>query len=715
MTMLRRLKNMDTPRFSSLRRAALACLGITAASAAEPVTNSAGMRLIPVVAGEYTQGQDERQESFKGPWTAEKDRGADWDETPAHRVRITHGFLMGATEVTNVQYEQFAPERQEPRRHAGFADDEAVVNVTWHEAVRFCEWLGQREGRTYRLPTEAEWEYACRAGTQTRFSYGDELPAHYLAMLPADLLGFPAFFPDRKALPAYYDEVKKVSLRVAQRPANAWGLLDMHGNVEEWCSDWYAPYSAGLQQNPAGPDKGQFRVTRGGAHSQFARQLRSANRAGMIAHTSTNFIGFRVVQSDYAPQPVPAAEAMPAAASATRVPLRATTATQEPFFFGPQEYVKIPPGSKGPLFSRHNHDPGIALCPNGDVLVLWYTCEEEPGTELAVAVSRLKPGAQDWEPAQIFWDIPDRNDHGPAIWADRDGTLYHFNGIKQLPGAIMRTSRDSGYTWSDPVVYSTYRQVNEATLKTREGMIISTLDGGPHRATILEGTNDGGKTWMSLSDSLNRPPFEPGQTGRAIAGIHAGVVELQDGRLFALGRFDQPADHTAFGGMAPRSISADGGRTWNYTKSEFPGISSGQRFTLKRLREGPLLLCTFTESRTKKDEFGRVTGAKKAGERTGMRMRMRTADSTEAVVHGMIAALSFDDGATWPVRRLITPDGATRPLAGMDGGKITLSQTEAESGGYLAMCQDEAGFVHLISSRNYYRFNLAWVTQHAKR
>lgn len=699
-----------------LRQLVLAIVGLACAGsavAAEPFTNSIGMRMRPIAAGGFTMGQNERQSTFRGPWSEEKDLGADWDEAPAHRVRLTHDFFIGVTEVTNAQYERFNRARATPDGRSRANDDDAVVGVTWLDAGQFCAWLTAREGRPYRLPTEAEWEFACRAGSTTRFSFGDRLPGGYQPVVPGDLLGYPVFFPTGAAMPAAYSKVKSVSRRVAQHPANPWGLFDLHGNVEEWCSDWYAPYGAAEQRDPAGPESGDFRVTRGGARSQFARQLRSANRAGMIPHLATDFIGFRVVQAARAPSPraerKPEAKGVDAKAVAAETQVPASAGG--PFFFGPQEYVKIPRGSIGPLFSRHNHDPGIAICPNGDVLVVWYSCEEEPGTELAVASTRLKPGAVEWEPAAVFWDAPDRNDHGPAIWCDEAGTLYHFNGMKQLPGAIVRTSRDSGYTWSAPAVYSTMRQVNEATLKTRDSRILSTLDGGPHRATIVESTSNGGATWETLSDTLNRPPFAPGNTGKAIAGIHAGVVELKDGRLLALGRLDRPEDHVAFRGRMPQSISSDGGRTWAYSASEFPGIGSGQRFTMKRLREGPILLCTFTEARIKKDEFGRVIGAKAASERAGM--RVVSAAGEEVVGHGMVAALSFDEGATWPIRRLLTPGGTARLYAGMDAGRITLSDTEAEAGGYLAMCQDKGGVIHLISSRNYYRFNLAWLQQWA--
>lgn len=104
--------------------------------------------------------------------------GENFDEAPIHRVTISHAFRMGKTEVTNAQYELFRPEHRTLRGKNGVSveDDEAVVNVTYQDAVDFCKWLSQREGKTYRLPTEAEWEYACRAGTYTEYYTGDYLP-----------------------------------------------------------------------------------------------------------------------------------------------------------------------------------------------------------------------------------------------------------------------------------------------------------------------------------------------------------------------------------------------------------------------------------------------------------------------------------------------------------------------------------------------------------
>jgi len=101
----------------------------------------------------------------------------------------------------------------------------------------------------------------------------------------------------------------------------------------------------------------------------------------------------------------------------------------KPHFRGPRNYVKIEKDAIGPLFSRHNHDPAIVECPNGDLITIWYTCVTERGRELALAASRLRYGAEQWQPASPFWDAPDRNDHAPAMWYDGDMTIYHFVGL----------------------------------------------------------------------------------------------------------------------------------------------------------------------------------------------------------------------------------------------------------------------------------------------
>lgn len=211
-------------------------------------------------------------------------RNASPDEAPVHRVSISHAFRMGKYEVTNAEYEQFRPEHKALRgkNNVSTEDDDAVVNVSWQDAVDFCAWLSKREGKTYRLPTEAEWEYACRVGSYTQFSTGD---------------GLPASMQRNQTIARDY---QTVSLKVGQTPANDFGLCDMHGNVEEWCADWYAPYKSADQTDPVGPADGLYRVTRGGSHHTPVQYLRSANRMAMIPEDRHSLTGFRVVQSDYA-------------------------------------------------------------------------------------------------------------------------------------------------------------------------------------------------------------------------------------------------------------------------------------------------------------------------------------------------------------------------------------------------------------------------------
>jgi formylglycine-generating enzyme required for sulfatase activity len=679
-------------------------------------------------------GQAERQKSFKNPWSAEKDTGADWDESPVRQVKITHPFFMDVTEVTNAQYEQFDPKHRRPSK-TDSADDDAVVNVSWDDANAFCQWLSKKEGKPYRLPTEAEWEYACRAGTTTFFNTGDTLPDGYHQIDRGSLEGFDQFFPaDNSAttnridvaasaqnatpsagpvLPPYYQLVKKASLKVGRGPANAWGLYGMHGNAEEWCLDWYAPYDPSQTMDPAGPTGGDFRVVRGGANSQLARLLRSANRLAMEPWARNPRIGFRVVQADpVAPSMVKALDVPPVDLPPLPAPLNAAVDMARPFLAGPARYVNRVPGSEGPLFSTHNHDAAITVFPSGDVFILDYTCDTEFGHELAVAATRLPAGASAFTPPVLFWQCADANNHAPALFVDKLGTIFHFNGIRAMPGSIVRTSTDNGRSWNRARPLNDDIQPSESNIQTADGRILETCDSRFDNAGIVTMSADNGNTWTKLSDETTKSTFKTGGTGTTIAGIHVGLIERRDGSLWALGRVDKRDAAAAFDYKLPISISTDGGKTWTYSVSEFPGITSGQRLTLKRLKEGPLLLCTFTDDFAHRDATGKVTGAKTQAQMTGMPFPQP--DGTTKTGYGLVAALSFDDGATWPVRRPVTPVAPgekPQQVQATDGGSISIDATHAEPTGYLASCQGPDGRIHLISSRNYYVFNLAWLTQ----
>jgi len=202
---------------------------------------------------------------------------------------------MSVYEVTNEQYEKFDRLHVHLRGKLGFSIDneEAVVFVSWHEARAFCDWLSRKEGLPYRLPTEAEWEYACRAGTTTHFHTGDVLPEVYLKN-PSN-----SWYPDPRRGRGR-EEV--VPLYVGKTPPNPWGLYDTHGNVWEWCLDQYhfnykgAPTNGSAWQDSAGTP----RVLRGGGWDYHARNCRSAVRCGYSPGRGYTFHGLRLVWFPYA-------------------------------------------------------------------------------------------------------------------------------------------------------------------------------------------------------------------------------------------------------------------------------------------------------------------------------------------------------------------------------------------------------------------------------
>jgi formylglycine-generating enzyme required for sulfatase activity len=188
------------------------------------------------------------------------------EDSTAHRVKLTKGFWMGKYEVTQEQYE--AVVGSNPSYFKGA--NNPVEQVSWHDAVAFCNKVGGR------LPTEAEWEYACRAGTTTKYHSGDT---------DSDL-----------ARVAWYDgNSGNTTHAVGGKQANAWGLHDMHGNVWEWCADWYGDYPKGDVTDPVGPSSGSRRVLRGGSWLNTASYCRSAHRGRTYPSNCNYYCGVRVV------------------------------------------------------------------------------------------------------------------------------------------------------------------------------------------------------------------------------------------------------------------------------------------------------------------------------------------------------------------------------------------------------------------------------------
>ncbi len=220
-----------------------------------------------------------------------------------HKVRV-NDFLMSRYEVSQNDFE--AVMSFNPSSHKG--RDLPVENVSWFDAVRFCNELSLQSGLTpvydikdnqgtltvsfnqkangYRLPTEAEWEYAARAGTQTPFNTGENINS--------DQTNYYGTYPYRDRPSQLY---RGETVRVGSFKPNAWGLYDMHGNVWEWCWDRYGAYNANAADNPTGAESGRYRVNRGGGFNDFGKHLRSAYRAAHNPENKTFNIGIRLVRN----------------------------------------------------------------------------------------------------------------------------------------------------------------------------------------------------------------------------------------------------------------------------------------------------------------------------------------------------------------------------------------------------------------------------------
>jgi len=199
-----------------------------------------------------------------------------------HEVTLSRGFWIADTACTQALWMAVWPVNP-----SHFQDDprNPVENVAWHDAQRFIGELNRRlSGVHARLPTEAEWEYACRAGTTTPFSFG--------STVTTDEINYHGDFPYAGGAPGAY---RQRPLPVRTLPANAWGLYEMHGNVWEWCEDWYADYPHEPQIDPRGPAFGKMRVLRGGTWSDPARYARAATRSRIEPAYRPRSTGFRLV------------------------------------------------------------------------------------------------------------------------------------------------------------------------------------------------------------------------------------------------------------------------------------------------------------------------------------------------------------------------------------------------------------------------------------
>ncbi|MBD3375624.1 SUMF1/EgtB/PvdO family nonheme iron enzyme [candidate division KSB1 bacterium] len=224
------------------------------------------MEFVYIPAGEFMMGSDETE------------KGRQKDEGPVHKVIIDHPFYLGKTEVTQRQWMAIMGENPSVFRYEPDFLDHPVDWVSWNDCRAYIKKMNDLKQGTFRFPTEAEWEYACRAGTTTRFYWGND--------------------PEGWVMNRYawaFSRAEGRSHPVGQKLPNAWGLYDMCGNVWEWCSDWRGDYESKVQIDPTGPDSGEHKIYRGGSWFNLSETLRSANRHGHAPDVPFTNAGLRLV------------------------------------------------------------------------------------------------------------------------------------------------------------------------------------------------------------------------------------------------------------------------------------------------------------------------------------------------------------------------------------------------------------------------------------
>lgn len=313
------------------------CVAAPVTTTPQVIENILGMKFVLIPAGEFMMGNDESAEVLARDFPLyERTRFVELiDEAPVHQVHITRPFYLGQHEVTVAQFRRFveasgyrpeaeadgtggygynraydpdksargdAFEGRDPVyswRNPGFAqgDDHPVVNVTWNDALAMSRWLGEKEGVKYRLPTEAEWEYAARAGTKTRYYSGNDVKT---LLKVANL-----FDADAKKNWQKWEVYTleghdgfEFTAPVGSFAPNAFGLYDIHGNVWEWCADWYDEnyYSRSPLNDPAGPESGNVRVRRGGSWHTWSLYVRSSYRNWNSPSTRYTLVGIRLLR-----------------------------------------------------------------------------------------------------------------------------------------------------------------------------------------------------------------------------------------------------------------------------------------------------------------------------------------------------------------------------------------------------------------------------------
>ena len=661
--------------FFAIALAGLSVVLAPAAPAADSNTdssvNSIGMKMVAIAPGAFMMGAETNGFNL-GEKTSESKDAPLWDESPRHKVNITRGFRMSEQEVTVEQYRQFRPDFQPAGFFAPYA-----TGVSWDDAMAFCKWLSAKEGKPCRLPTEAEWEYACRAGTKTIFWSGDAPP---------------------------------------KNDVNPWGLKNMQSGPAEWCYDWHGEYPAAEQTDPVGYDSGWARVVRGGAVRAVTVKnangvesvqpdpapvwYRSANRCSLMPDTpkfATNhvcqFLGFRVVEGEmpkttplhWMPElPLQGVKQEPADWSAG-------PDAQKPYFKA-RVLIPSPPDftvaddCAAVGYSRavqgKVHSGGVTYCPNGDLLAISFSSspgKSESAPNTCMVVTRLRRGAEQWDMPELFYKLSGLNDQSGLLWND-NGTIWFFGGGHELGQVPFRftTSKDSGATWSElkpavatgPMGTFTAQPITSA-FRGPDGTIYVATDGKGSRS-VLWASKDEGKMWQD--------------TGGRTGGRHTTFVVLKDGRILGMGGKDCSVE-----GYMPKCFSSDWGRTWSAPeKTPFAAVGSNQRPKILRLADGKLFF---------------------AGDFQNIRI-LTVPPPKDITERGSYVALSDDEGQTWKIKRLAmaTPHNGWTGTPPPKNGK---PQHGYGTLGYCDAVQTPDGLIHLMTSKGkpsmHFAMNEAWI------
>ena len=480
---------------------------------AETYTNSLGMSFIRIPPGTVIMGQ--------GDGHRIQDSGTvDYDEQPAHLAKISKPFYVLMAHVSQTQYQQSGL--------PGLASD-----VSWNDANAFAQWLSSLEGKTYRLPTEAEW--------------------HYLWSTPR-------------------------------------GIQDM--NIREWVQDWHSIYVNDDQVDPIGPAKGILKVIRGDGENRLSLEINSRYQPWQLPEASA--CGFRLVFETEAPL---VRYASPGPFCQAAVKQSTAPALQGPDpdipYFTVRFALPIPPDniSDGvasllgcdPSIRSHNHSPGFEILPNGDALGIWFSGAEENGPKVRFVQARLRYGSDQWDMPELFYHTKGLTCSSGLLWTETDGTVHFFGGDPGVTNSerrpfVMASSNDNGATWNlkrpyfpVPAVDFTAQPVTNAWRLDSTTIYMVTDGGGAN--SIVWRSIDNGITWYDVGGRTN--------------GRHSTIVPLDNsGTLLSYG-----GKNSNINGWMPWCKSYDWGATWPEAgPAPFAVLGSNQRPNLIRLANGDLVM-----------------------------------------------------------------------------------------------------------------------------